>query len=171
MVPVTLAGIQSEISMKPSPNFSHQFPFFSRSTWLRSLLSAVSVALSGSVLMAAEDAEPNTTVPVDERQGSVWSVSDGDNTVYLAGSVHLLREADYPLSPVYDEVYADSEEVVMEIDLGEMMALALPQMKPGMIVLSISSLEAMRMSARPDLGLEMVFYQKARQDAKPVRGL
>ncbi len=202
--------------MKPSSIFSRRFSLSPRSHWLRSLLSTVSVALGGSCLLAAEDAAPATTVPVEERQGSVWAISDGDNTVYLAGSVHLLRESDYPLSPIYDEVYADSAEVVMEIDLGDMMsptgmmkmqqlgmygpddsldahlsgelidrieeylethptgkmmALALPRMKPGMIVLSISSLEAMRMNARPDLGLEMVFYQKAKQDAKPVSGL
>lgn len=155
-------------------------------------------------------------VPPDKRMGCVWKVKDEDNTVYLAGSVHLLRESDYPVSPVYDEAYGDSEEIVMEIDMGEMMkpegimrmqqlgtypegdsldqhlapdtlerlrtyldthesgkmvALAMPRLKPGMIFMTISSLEAMRLQARPDLGLEMVYYQKAKEDGKPVTGL
>ncbi|MDR1429132.1 MAG: TraB/GumN family protein, partial [Spirochaetaceae bacterium] len=35
-------------------------------------------------------------------QASVWRVSGGGNTVYLAGSIHLLREKDYPLPDVFD---------------------------------------------------------------------
>lgn len=150
------------------------------------------------------------------RAGSVWKITDGDNTVYLAGSVHLLREEDHPVSPVYDEAYADSGEIVFEVDMAEMtspegmqkmqqlgmypaddsldkhlkpetmeqiraylgshesgamLSLALPRLKPGMVFLSISSLEAMRLKARPDLGLESVYFQKARADGKNSRGL
>ena len=29
---------------------------------------------------------------------TLWVIEDDDNTVYLAGSVHVLRESDYPLA-------------------------------------------------------------------------
>lgn len=47
----------------------------------------------------------------------IWKVSDADSTVYLAGSVHLLREKDFPLPAVFDRVYAASDELVFEIDM------------------------------------------------------
>lgn len=186
---------------------------------LRSITSTALTAALGLFPMAtgarAQDAA-NSVAPED-RNGSVWAISgDKGNTVYLAGSVHLLREQDYPVSPVYDQAYANSHEIVMEIDMGEMLnpegmmkmqalgmygaddsldqhlspetldrlrkyldthdmgkmlALALPRLKPGMIFMTISSLEAMRLNAKPELGLEMTYFGKAQEDAKPIRGL
>lgn len=51
----------------------------------------------------------------------VWKVSDADSTVFLAGSVHLLREKDLPIPDAFDRVYAESEEIVFEIDMATMM--------------------------------------------------
>ena len=49
---------------------------------------------------------------------SVWRVSTATATIFLAGSVHLLRESDYPLPPVYDEAYERSTKLLFEVDLG-----------------------------------------------------
>lgn len=50
----------------------------------------------------------------------VWKISDDDSTVFLAGSVHLLREEDMPIPPVFDRVYDEAEELVFEIDMAVM---------------------------------------------------
>jgi uncharacterized protein YbaP (TraB family) len=47
---------------------------------------------------------------------AVWVARNGANVVYLAGTVHLLREEDYPLPRVYDAAYAQSSELYFEID-------------------------------------------------------
>ncbi len=51
---------------------------------------------------------------------SAWLAEGANNRVYLLGSVHLLRESDYPLPAVIDEAYADAETLVMEIDMDDL---------------------------------------------------
>ena len=51
---------------------------------------------------------------------SVWSVSSGDNILYLGGTVHLLRPGDYPLPSEFEEVYQASSELIFETDIGSM---------------------------------------------------
>ena len=50
--------------------------------------------------------------------GPVWAIRGAHNTVYVAGSIHLLRAADAQLPPALTRAYADSARLVMEIDLG-----------------------------------------------------
>ncbi|MEX2579515.1 MAG: TraB/GumN family protein [Verrucomicrobiales bacterium] len=172
----------------------------------RLLIPALSCWAVGSapVLLAAEN---------DVKSASIWKVSDEDSSVYLAGSVHLLREKDMPIPPIFDEVYAVSDELIFEIDMAamtdpaiavKMRALgSLPagenlgdrfseetmtklesylsernfprglfdRFTPGMVFLTLSSIEATRNGARPDLGLESQFYLKSEEDGKPSRGL
>jgi len=49
----------------------------------------------------------------------VWAVRGAHNTVYLAGSIHMLPAEDAVLPPGFDRSYADSARVVMEMDLGK----------------------------------------------------
>lgn len=51
---------------------------------------------------------------------SVWSISAGDNTIYLGGTVHLLRPGDYPLPKVFDQAYQESSQLYFETDLSAM---------------------------------------------------
>ncbi len=51
---------------------------------------------------------------------SVWEVKSGANTVYLGGTVHLLRPSDYPLPPEFDQAYANSSKVYFETDINSM---------------------------------------------------
>ena len=48
---------------------------------------------------------------------SVWKVTSGDNTIYLGGTVHLLRSSDFPLPEEYEQSYQASSEIYFEIDL------------------------------------------------------
>src|SRR5262249_13299795 len=50
--------------------------------------------------------------------GPVWAIRGAHNTVYLAGSVHVLPANDTALPKAFERAYADSATLVMEIDLG-----------------------------------------------------
>lgn len=51
--------------------------------------------------------------------GVLWTVEGRHNTVYLLGSVHLLRASDGALPAAAEAAYADAEQIVMEIDLDD----------------------------------------------------
>lgn len=63
---------------------------------------------------AAESAHPVT----------LWEVSGANNSVYLLGSIHLLRPQDYPLPSALDTAYSDAEILIMEIDMDDLDPLA-----------------------------------------------
>jgi hypothetical protein len=50
----------------------------------------------------------------------MWQVDGRTNTVYVLGSIHLLREQDHPLPGVIDSAYEDAEVIVMELDMDDM---------------------------------------------------
>src|SRR5690242_4859836 len=52
----------------------------------------------------------------------LWKATKNGGTVYLAGSVHVLSEAYYPLAPAFDTAFTSADLLVEEIDLGEMAA-------------------------------------------------
>jgi hypothetical protein len=49
----------------------------------------------------------------------LWSVQGRHNTVYLLGSIHLLRPQDGGLPEAAEHAYDDAEQLVMEIDLDD----------------------------------------------------
>jgi len=49
----------------------------------------------------------------------VWAVRGAHNTVYLAGSIHMLPVNDATLPPGFERSYANSARLVMEMDLGK----------------------------------------------------
>jgi len=51
---------------------------------------------------------------------ALWEIHGKHNTVYLLGSIHVLRPSDYPLAPAVLKAYADSKSLVMEINLADM---------------------------------------------------
>jgi uncharacterized protein len=51
--------------------------------------------------------------------GSVWvATSDTGGKLYLCGTIHILRESDYPLAPAYEAAYADAQKLVFELPPG-----------------------------------------------------
>lgn len=50
-------------------------------------------------------------------QTSVWKAVKGGETVYLGGTVHLLRPSDYPLPQPYETAYQDSDTLYFETDI------------------------------------------------------
>jgi len=61
----------------------------------------------------------------------LWSVERGSTTVYLLGSIHVLKEDAYPLPPAIDRAFDDAEVVVFEVDLDDMSAAALKMLAAG----------------------------------------
>lgn len=55
-----------------------------------------------------------------QAQTSVWRVSSSENEIYLAGSVHLLKESDYPLPQEFDVAFEKSDKVVFETDIDKL---------------------------------------------------
>jgi uncharacterized protein len=48
---------------------------------------------------------------------SMWVARNGANTVYLAGTIHTLRQRDFPLPRAFDEAYAKASTLYFEIDM------------------------------------------------------
>jgi len=48
---------------------------------------------------------------------SLWKVQGKQNTVYLLGSIHLLKKENYPLPPAIEAAFTNSSIVVFETDL------------------------------------------------------
>jgi len=51
---------------------------------------------------------------------TLWKVAGASNSVYLLGSVHLLRTRDYPLPTALNAAYDDAEVLYMEVDMDDM---------------------------------------------------
>lgn len=70
-------------------------------------LSACSVPACGK---AEEKPKAVTTGP-----SSVWMVEKDGHHLYMGGTIHLLREEDYPLPEVFMMAYRDSKKLVFEL--------------------------------------------------------
>lgn len=60
-------------------------------------------------------------------QTSVWQVSKGDSKIYLAGTIHLLRQQDYPLPAAFQQAFEASQSLHFETDIGAMSDIGLQQ--------------------------------------------
>jgi uncharacterized protein YbaP (TraB family) len=72
----------------------------------------------GALLLAVVAAVAAPTASAAGRN-ALWSVRGEHNTVYLLGSIHVLRPGDGELPQAALEAYADAERLVMEIDLDD----------------------------------------------------
>lgn len=50
----------------------------------------------------------------------LWKVQSPHNTLYLLGSVHVLKESDYPLPAVIRTAFSNATVAVFETDIGQM---------------------------------------------------
>jgi len=58
---------------------------------------------------------------------AVWKISSDKTHLYLAGTMHILSEDDYPLPQEFDQAYADSTHLVFETDISGMNSPAAAQ--------------------------------------------
>ncbi|HEX4240671.1 MAG TPA: TraB/GumN family protein [Steroidobacteraceae bacterium] len=59
-------------------------------------------------------------VHADGSLHTLWELHGQRNTVYLLGSIHVLRPGDYPLAQPVLDAYARSSALVMEVDLDDL---------------------------------------------------
>ncbi len=69
----------------------------------------VAVLLAGLCGAARTRAEP-----------AAWHVAEGRGELWLLGSVHYLRAADYPLPAIVDRLYAHADALLFELDLDDL---------------------------------------------------
>ena len=93
---------------------------------LRLLPLALVAALALPAAFAAVSAEQAPQAAASAAQPAhhplLWKVSDADNSVYLLGSFHLLKQEDYPLPKEIDAAFDDVESLLFEVDPREMTA-------------------------------------------------
>ncbi len=53
-------------------------------------------------------------------QSSVWKVSNGEGKIYIGGTIHLLREQDFPLPKPFETAYDASSILVFETDISQL---------------------------------------------------
>ena len=71
------------------------------------------------ILLAATTRADNSAHPV-----FLWEIQGAHNSIYLLGSIHMLRAEDYPLPTVIESTYAKAEVLIMEIDMDDLDAVA-----------------------------------------------
>jgi hypothetical protein len=60
--------------------------------------------------------------PTAATKSFLWKASNRQGAIYLVGSVHMLTSDYYPLAPALDTAFKDSDLLVEEADLGEMLS-------------------------------------------------
>jgi hypothetical protein len=77
------------------------------------VLALLSLTLSCAFSLAAQQPAKATA------RHSLWKI-EGANTVYLLGSIHLLKESNYPLPAVIESAFTNSQIAVFETDVSEL---------------------------------------------------
>lgn len=49
-------------------------------------------------------------------QSPVWKVTQGEHSLYLGGTCHMLRSSDFPLPEEFDHAYASADRLIFEVD-------------------------------------------------------
>jgi len=75
--------------------------------FFRGMLLALLLAVGPT--LAAENGHPL----------SMWRVDGASNSIYLLGSIHMLREDDYPIPSAIYDAYGEAETLIMEIDMDD----------------------------------------------------
>ena len=64
----------------------------------------------------------------DAHPVTLWRAEGISNSVYILGSIHLLREEDHPLPSVINAAYEDAESLIMELDMDDLDGAATQQL-------------------------------------------
>jgi uncharacterized protein len=72
----------------------------------------IAIALAFAMLLVANAAQAKTFA---------WKATGKGGTIYLMGSIHVMPASFYPLDPVLEAAFKDSDLLVEEVDLAEML--------------------------------------------------
>lgn len=56
-------------------------------------------------------------INIGQAQTSIWKVEGNGNTLYIGGTIHILRPQDYPLPVEFDSAYERADVIVLEADI------------------------------------------------------
>ena len=88
-----------------------------RSGWLHIFMMVgflLGLAQGPSVVRA------DTEITTQSNKHFLWKVESKENTVYLLGSIHVLQQKNYPLSPTIYNAFNQCGTIMFEVDLGEL---------------------------------------------------
>ena len=63
-------------------------------------------------------AEIRARVPADEHPLYLWRIESPTSTVFVAGSVHILKPSLYPLPAAFEAAFASADTLVVEVNVG-----------------------------------------------------
>ena len=78
----------------------------------RSFVGRIAAVLAFALLATAQAAQAKTFA---------WKVTGKGGTIYLMGSIHVMSESFYPLNPALETAFKDSDLLVEEVDMAEML--------------------------------------------------
>jgi len=76
--------------------------------------------LAGVVLLLAT----SVAAIADQSPLPMWQIDGENNRIYLLGSVHLLREQDYPIPAAIQTAYDNADTLIMELDMDDLDPIA-----------------------------------------------
>ena len=91
---------------------------------LRKLMTALLVTFALSLCFIVNVGTSQET----GSKNTLWRVSSGENSVYLLGSLHLLKRENYPLNASIEKAFNDTQTLVLEVDMKSMTDPATQQM-------------------------------------------
>ena len=87
------------------------------------------IALSGAAVLwhrLHHSATPSASPAASKAQNPerialcmVWKAQRGNASVWLCGSIHVMRESDYPLPAPYEQAFSEAKLIVMELTQGD----------------------------------------------------
>ena len=72
----------------------------------------IAIVVAFAMLVVAQAAQAKTFA---------WKATGKSGTIYLMGSIHVMSESFYPLNPVLEAAFKDSDLLVEEVDLAQML--------------------------------------------------
>jgi len=70
-----------------------------------------------ALMLVYAGANANLANLAAQEKNFLWKAQGGNNTVYILGSIHLLKRDSAALKPIVQEVFSKSKRLVLEIDL------------------------------------------------------
>lgn len=72
------------------------------------------------LLLLVQPAAAQVAASKSAARNPLWKIEGTNNTVYLLGSIHLLKESHYPLAAAIELAFTNSQLAVFEADVAEM---------------------------------------------------
>ena len=114
---------------------------------------------------------------------TLWSLRGDYNTVFLFGSVHLLREGDFVLDGPLAEAYQSAESLLLEVDSSGLTPASVEsitlqravdeqgRIEPWFEALNVTTATLNRVGFTVDSGVEAQLQRQAQRDGKRLGGL